>query len=402
MGVFTDTPSSMEGLFNNYLASFQEPIYVTNFRKVAFEKLKVLGFPDRSMEQFRKISLSNFQPEVFLQSLKPTSLPTVNDTRLSFTDFSTTDETFLSETLQTLLKKYESSYFALLNFSFFTSGTLVEIPKEYHSTLPISLAYSQPTGLATLPLTIVRAGVFTSNIISIKMASTVSDETCLVNYFTYISANESAKVHLINLEDFSSSAFHFATLHTTQDRDSELTIHHINLNGLKGKTFIDSELNESGASLKTMGITATTKREFQDLEITNKHLSGHTHSFLDFKTVAKDRSHHVFTGNLVIPITSKKVETRQINQNLLLNKTARTESIPKLEVYAEDVQCSHGATVGEIDEEQLFFLQARGLTQEEAKALIVEGFLASILDQIPAREIADEVLVRLQNKLGIR
>lgn len=140
-------------------------------------------------------------------------------------------------------------------------------------------------------------------------------------------------------------------------------------------------------------------REFQDSEVKVVHNESHTESSILYRSALKNKAHHIFTGNLRIPNSCKDVNAIQINNNLLLNRTSRAESIPKLEVYAENVKCEHGATVGEIDEEQLFYLASRGIDEDEARRMIVDGFLGQVIGEIESNSIQEELFRLIARKM---
>ncbi|MBP9887303.1 MAG: SufD family Fe-S cluster assembly protein, partial [Leptospiraceae bacterium] len=220
-----------------------------------------------------------------------------------------------------------------------------------------------------------------------------------INPVSYLDLEESGKSIFISIEDFQNSAFHFRNIFSNQNRDSELQLFHFNLGGYKGKTLVKNDLSGENANLKAVGATTLSKREIQDIEFTISHFASRTDSNLRFKTVVKDKSHHIFTGNLFIPKASFHVTASQVNNNLTMTRTARAESMPKLEVFADDVKCSHGATVGEVNEEQLFYLMSRGLTENEARFLIIEGFLKEVLDFVTLEEVQNLLISRLTEKL---
>ncbi|MBK7055708.1 MAG: Fe-S cluster assembly protein SufD [Leptospiraceae bacterium] len=232
-----------------------------------------------------------------------------------------------------------------------------------------------------------------------KMNSLPAEDFNLINPLSYIEMENGAKSTFVTIEDFKDSTFHFRNLITNQGLDSELKLYHFNLGGYKGKTLVVNDLNGENANIKAIGATTLSKREFQDIEFTISHFASRTDSNLKFKTVVKDKSHHIFTGNLFIPKASFHVTASQVNNNLTMSRTARAESMPKLEVFADDVKCSHGATVGEVNAEQLFYLMSRGLTENESRFLIIEGFLKEILDFVTVEEIQNLLITRLTEKL---
>ena len=310
------------------------------------------------------------------------------------------DKVYIENTFKTLIEKNKANFFALLNLSFFEIGILSKVPANTSIVEPILLNVNYPHGESSFsPLLIWKLEKNSNSSIYEKMNSLPSEEFNLINPLSYIEMENGAKSTFVTIEDFQDSTFHFRNLITNQGLDSELKLYHFNLGGYKGKTLVVNDLNGENANIKAIGATTLSKREFQDIEFTISHFASRTDSNLKFKTVVKDKSHHIFTGNLYIPKASFHVTASQVNNNLTMSRTARAESMPKLEVFADDVKCSHGATVGEVNAEQLFYLMSRGLTENESRFLIIEGFLKEILDLVTVEEIQNLLITRLTEKL---
>jgi len=197
---------------------------------------------------------------------------------------------------------------------------------------------------------------------------------------------EGSSLDILVEEEYDENLFHFRFIYSFQEKESNLNIHSFPRGGYRGKQFYLPELNGMGSTYKLMGVSSLVNRELLDIDAKVTHLADHTTSKISYKAIVNDRSHHIFTGNLAIPSNVKKVSAHQESHNLSLNKKARAEANPKLEVMAEDVSCTHGATVGDIDEEQLFYLLSRGLTPSEAKSLLVAAFYEETVSKIPFPE----------------
>jgi Fe-S cluster assembly protein SufD len=130
------------------------------------------------------------------------------------------------------------------------------------------------------------------------------------------------------------------------------------------------------------------------------HNSPQTHSTQFVKSILFDTSSGVFNGRTVVHQNARKITAHQTNKNLLLSKKAKMNSNPQLEIYADDVKCSHGSTTGQIDEDALFYLQSRGINKQDAMELLVTGFANDVLDKIPHPEIKQFIQADFTNKLG--
>ena len=395
--------TTMETKFESFLGNLEEPDWMIELRKSAFTLLKEISLPDSKLESWRKVNLSNFSLDSLLSTNRKICSFSINTDLIAANEFASVDsfdKVYIENTFKTLIEKNKANFFALLNLSFFEIGILSKVPANTSIVEPILLNVNYPHGESSFsPLLIWKLEKNSNSSIYEKMNSLPSEEFNLINPLSYIEMENGAKSTFVTIEDFKDSTFHFRNLITNQGLDSELKLYHFNLGGYKGKTLVVNDLNGENANIKAIGATTLSKRELQDIEFTISHFASRTDSNLKFKTVVKDKSHHIFTGNLYIPKASFHVTASQVNNNLTMSRTARAESMPKLEVFADDVKCSHGATVGEVNAEQLFYLMSRGLTENESRFLIIEGFLKEILDLVTVEEIQNLLITRLTEKL---
>lgn len=395
--------TTMDTKFESFLSNLEEPDWMIELRKSAFTLLKEISLPDSKLESWRKVNLSNFSLDSLLSTNRKICSFSINTDLIAANEFASVDsfdKVYIENTFKTLIEKNKANFFALLNLSFFEIGILTKVPANTSIVEPILLNVNYPHGESSFsPLLIWKLEKNSNSSIYEKMNSLPSEEFNLINPLSYIEMENGAKSTFVTIEDFQDSTFHFRNLITNQGLDSELKLYHFNLGGYKGKTLVVNDLNGENANIKAIGATTLSKREFQDIEFTISHFASRTDSNLKFKTVVKDKSHHIFTGNLYIPKASFHVTASQVNNNLTMSRTARAESMPKLEVFADDVKCSHGATVGEVNAEQLFYLMSRGLTENESRFLIIEGFLKEILDLVTVEEIQNLLITRLTEKL---
>jgi Fe-S cluster assembly protein SufD len=148
------------------------------------------------------------------------------------------------------------------------------------------------------------------------------------------------------------------------------------------------------------GFFFTDGTQHLDLDTQQNHHAPHTTSDLLYKGALREHSRSVWQGMIYVAPGAQKTDGYQANRNLILEPTARADSIPGLEILADDVRCTHGATVGKIDPDHLFYLQARGIPAPEAERLIVEGFFAPIMDRIPYERVRDRFYQAIQDKMN--
>ena len=229
---------------------------------------------------------------------------------------------------------------------------------------------------------------------------TASDDLRLIAPMTDLYLAPGSRLNYIMLGDFDASDFHFRNFRSRQMRDSNLNVYLFPLGGLKGKHFYRNEAMEPGTECRVVGCAVGKDREFNDMDIRMEHHADHTQSSILYRSVVRDRAHHVFYGNLHIAPGLKDVDSHQTNNNILLDRRARAESMPNLIIRAEDVAAEHGATVGELDPEALYFLMARGIPEDEARSLLIEGFINSVLQEVPGEQLRADIDRRLKDRLS--
>jgi Fe-S cluster assembly scaffold protein SufB len=297
--------SSIETKFESFLSSLEEPDWMIELRKSAFSLLKEASIPDSKQESWRKVNLSNFSLENLLSTNRKICSFSINTDQVSANEFASVDsfdKVYIENSFKKLLEKNKTNFFVLLNLSFFDIGILTKIPSNTSIVEPIQLNINYPLGESSFsPLLLWKLEKFSNASIYEKLNSFSTEEFNFINPVSYLEMEDSAKSTFVTIEDFKDSTFHIRNLFTNQGKDSELNLFHFNLGGYKGKTLVVNDLLGENANIKAIGATTLSKREFQDIEFTISHFASRTDSNLKFKTVVKDKSHHIFTGNLFIP-----------------------------------------------------------------------------------------------------
>ncbi|EMY60943.1 SufD family Fe-S cluster assembly protein [Leptospira terpstrae] len=223
-----------------------------------------------------------------------------------------------------------------------------------------------------------------------------TDALHMTSSLDFYIAEESSYWEILDRESSDLDLYRFRNVSILSRSDSQVKFHHFPIGGFRSKLFLHAHLLGKGAEVIVDGVSALGGRNLKDLEMEMYHHADHTTSKISYKAIVTDKSHHIFTGNLIIPPNLKKVTAHQESFNLSLNKKARAEANPKLEVLAEDVSCTHGATVGDIDEEQYFYLLSRGLTPAESKSLLVTAFYGETIHSIG---FSEEVKLSLESQI---
>ena len=201
------------------------------------------------------------------------------------------------------------------------------------------------------------------------------------NAVTEIETGENARVEHIRLQREGSSGFHIGSLSARLARNAHLISHSLSTGGKLVRIDIDAVLAEEGAETTLNGLYLPTARQHVDHHTHVDHAAPHTSSRQVYKGVLGGKSRGVFNGRVVIRSGAQKVEAAQANHNLLLSREALVNTNPELEIFADDVKAQHGATIGQIEEEHLFYLRSRGLTAAEARRLMIFAFANEMLDR---------------------
>ena len=222
-----------------------------------------------------------------------------------------------------------------------------------------------------------------------ELTSATDDLESYVNGVVEVVVRDGAKTEIVNVQRLSRAAWLFASCHARVERDAELDWVEGGFGSARGKVWIQNDLADRGATSRVTGAYFADGEQHLDYDTYQLHAAPDTTSDFAFKGALRDAAATVWRGMIRVEEGAQKTNAYQENRNLLLSKTATANSIPGLEILANDVRCTHGATLSQVDREQLFYLMARGLPRPEAERLIVRGFFQDVLDRIdivPVRE----------------
>jgi Fe-S cluster assembly protein SufD len=207
-------------------------------------------------------------------------------------------------------------------------------------------------------------------------------------------------VRYLHVQDCARTAAAFSHQRALLERDARLVTLNFGIGGRLARTDVEVELRGPGAESDMLGLVFAEERQQFDYRTLQGHRSPNTRSDLLFKAALDDQSHASYTGVIVIDRGAQRSDAYQANRNLLLNEGARADTEPMLEIEADDVRCTHGATVGPIDEEQLFYARSRGLQVDAASRLIVEGFFAEVFEKFGNPAVTDSLRSAVAPHLG--
>jgi len=286
--------------------------------------------------------------------------------------------------------------FAAHNAAMWEHGLLVHVPKgvEVEKPIYIRIGNTVEEGSLFWRLLIVAEAESRFTVIE-EYASATPELRGYSNAAVEIVVEQAAKVEYVSLQNLSQQTWHFASHHARVERDAELDWVAGGFGSGGGKVWIQNDLAGQGATSRVTGAYFADHEQRLDYDTFQEHIAPHTTSDFAFKGVLRDDASAVWRGMIRVEESAQKTNAYQENRNLLLSKQAHADSIPGLEILANDVRCTHGATLSQVDREQLFYAMARGLSRQEAERLIVRGFFQDVLDRIelePVREALGRAL----------
>ncbi|MDQ3893144.1 MAG: Fe-S cluster assembly protein SufD [Actinomycetota bacterium] len=286
--------------------------------------------------------------------------------------------------------------FAAHNAARWRHGLLIHVPRgvALEQPLYVRITSSQQGAALFWRLLIVAERESRFSVIE-EYASAAADLGSYSNAVVELFVEQAAKVEYVSLQNLAHATWHFASHRARVGRDAELDWVAGGFGSHKGKVRIENDLADQGATSRVTGAYFADGAQHLDYDTFQAHLAPNTTSDFAFKGALRDEATAVWRGMIRVEPDAQRTNAYQENRNLLLSPRAHADSIPGLEIMANDVRCTHGATVGQVDRDQLFYLMARGLSRSEAERLIVRGFFSDVLDRIelePVREALGEAL----------
>jgi len=210
-----------------------------------------------------------------------------------------------------------------------------------------------------------------------------------------------AKLRFVSGQDLSERSWVFGTHRAEVGRDAALDWVALGFGSAQGHVRMETRLSGQGADARVTGAYATHGRQHIDFDTTQEHAAPNTTSDLAFRGVLQGRSSAVWKGNIIVDPGAQKTDAFQESRNLLISKRAHADAIPGLEIQANDVRCTHAAAVAQVDPEQLFYLRSHGLPEDDAKRLVIEGFLAALVERFPDGPVRETLAAALERRLQL-
>lgn len=420
----------------NALPQAQKPDWMANLRRQAFARFSECGFPAARAEDWKYTPTRSLEKRAFdlrpddaahleRKLIEPLLLgPATDVCLLVFIDghFSAA----LSETgspisglnitslddpkaaapawAQTLLKSessWDSDTFKALNTAFLNDGVVIEIEDGVKIDQPLQLLFvstRQPQPVACHPRILVRLGKHARATL-VESWHGLAEAANFSNSYVQIELDEYAELEHLRLQQEGPDEFHVSRVSVSQYAQSRYLVHTLNLGGRWVRNDIYTQLQAPEAETTFNGLYLASGRQHVDNHTRIDHLAPNTRSDELFRGIIDGHAHAVFNGKVLVAKHAQKTDAAQANNNLLLSRTAEIDTKPELEIYADDVKCSHGATIGQLDEQALFYLRSRGIDLESARGILTSAFAFAVLERIAAPALRNYARSHLSSRL---
>jgi len=291
----------------------------------------------------------------------------------------------------------ENNPFSALNQAFFLDGGFVHVPAGLTVEEPVQFIHistAQRSGAAIQPRNLIVAGA-NSKLTVVESYLAVNNTSYFTNAVTELVAGENANVEFVKYQAEAADAFHIGMIGAHLGRASNVRIHSFALGAKLSRTNIRTNLAGEGLECILNGLYLTGGEQLADHHMIVEHAQPHCASHEYFNGILDDKSKGVFHGRILVREIAQKTDAKQTNKNLLLSDDATADTKPQLEIYADDVKCTHGATIGQLNQESIFYLRSRGIGTETARRMLIHAFAGEIIERVQceaAREVLDKVV----------
>jgi len=401
---------------NNLLSSLSQMGVGLGAKNQAFELLKGLEFPTRKTEDWRYTSVKKILKKKYVQfneaekvglsdqivpSLDAYNIVLVNGvyseelSDVNFPDEIVVDTfpkaleehvSLIHSTFNGIAKNNEE-VFTALNTSYFHEGVFIHIPKKVKLEKSIHIIHvnTKSNTVSNVRLLIV-ADEF-SEVGVVQSFASINAMECLTNSVTEVFVKENAKVVIDKVQSEEPKNNLISTVQVNQKANSTFKINTAIISGDFVRNGINIDVDGENCTSEMNGLYMQKGIQHVDNHTKISHLKPNCTSFELYKGVLRDKSTGVFNGKVIVAVDAQKIEAYQQNKNIILSREATMNAKPELEIFADDVKCSHGTTTGQFDEEAIFYLQTRGISKESAKKLLIEAFADEVIDKVDSEEL---------------
>ncbi|NUQ37940.1 MAG: Fe-S cluster assembly protein SufD [Caldilineales bacterium] len=416
---------------------YQEPEWLRQARLAAWEAFMALPWPDYSEETWRRTRLTGFNLEQFppaasdlpaaadrqalpadlarnLAMIQSAGALVFSDDRLIYADLDAdlAGRGVIFTDLRTALRQHEEvvrahlgalapageNKFAALHYALWRNGAFLYAPPHVALEKPLQVITQVSGGQALFPHSLF-IGAENSEVTIVE--DFVGGARGLCNGVVENYPMAAARLHYLHLQNLETSAWNVSTMRAAAQRDALYRQLQASWGSRLSKVWIDLEMEGPGSHGELLGLYFPQGRQHIDHHTNQNHKREHATSDLLFKGALDDKSRSVYQGIIRVWPGAQKTDAYQKNDNLILSAGARADSIPGLEIEADDVRCTHGATSAKVQDEYLFYLMARGLGRKTAKRMIVQGFFEEVLNRVPVQGVRDKLEAEIAKRVGL-
>jgi Fe-S cluster assembly protein SufD len=436
--IMTEVADKQTSVIDRYLTAFdaiekssagREPGWALPLRKAGMARFAELGFPTTKEEDWRFTNVAPIARLPFLPAggaaveaaeLEAFPFSKLAGSRLVFVDgvfsseLSTMEQysggvivsslaTAMNESpdlLEKHLGRYagdESAPFAAMNMALFTDGVFIHAPNGAVVENPVQALFVSTAGEegATTNVRNLIVAAENSGLTLVESHVALKDGGYFTNVVNEFSVGENARVEHVKFQNESKEAFHIGALHAKLERASNFTSHSIAVGARISRNNLRTNLAGEGLVATLNGLYLTAGEQLADHHMVVDHARPNCESHEYFNGILADKSKGVFHGRIHVHQEAQKTDAKQTNKNLLLSDDATVDTKPQLEIYADDVKCTHGATIGQMCDDAIFYLRARGIGYEKARQMLMHAFAGEIIDRVvcePVREELDAIV----------
>jgi len=383
-----------------------EPDWLRAKRREALSAFERLPMPSKTDEEWRRTDVSRLNVSAF------TEMEHANGYELG--KLSPLPEGVILEPLRVAAAKHaalvephlfslvraDRDRFTAFHAAFFTGGTFLYVPDGVVLDQPILAQHlSHRGGNSVLPHTLVVAGRGSKFNYLDEYIGDDAEDASYRSGSAEIFLGEGSQVGYVSVQKWGRNAWHFGDQRARLEKDAKLRLFDVTLGARFSKTRVEASLVGPGADAELKALYFASGEQFFDFHTLQDHQVGSTRSDLLFKGALQDVARTVYAGLIRIEKGAARSDAYQANRNLVLSDHAKATSIPMLEIDNNDVRCTHGATVGPVDPQHLFYLRSRGIPERTAKRMIVQGFFGDVLDRIPFEHARTLIETELEARL---
>jgi len=289
--------------------------------------------------------------------------------------------------------KTAGNSFAALNQAFFSDGAFIFVPQGVEVAEPVQLIYissAKHNGETIQPRNLIIAEA-NSKLTVVESYISTNGTSYFTNAVTEIVAGDNASLEHVKLQDEAGNAFHVATIAGEFGKTSNVNVHSCALGAKISRNNIRTKLAGEGLECVLNGLYLTKDDQIADHHMIVEHAQPHCASHEYFNGILDDKSKGVFHGRIYVHAIAQKTDAKQTNKNLLLSDDATADTKPQLEIYADDVKCTHGATIGQLNDESIFYLRARGIPENTARRMLIHAFAGEIVERVKCAAVREEL-----------